>query len=451
MAQQLTDALCRAVKAPGSGRTEIADVRCIGLSFRVTAAGARSWSFRFRDPDTGKTMRATIGPYPAVSLADARAKAEVHRKEVAAGINPVEQRRRHRSTALTRTFGALAARYLLEHADRHKRPRSADMDRRNLNNHVLPKWRDWPFARITRADVIELLEGMIVSGRTTACNRVHALISKIFSFAIDADLLAANPCTRLKKRGVERVGRRVLSDGEIRLFWHSVILPPASPVTGYALRLALLTGCRASEAAEAARSEFHRIHERHGSTWLLPAARVKNKRAHMLPLPDFTAETVQAALDLAGESLFLFPSPREGGAQPITGHALGVAMSRLTKHFVDLDDPAARTWCADPPTPHDLRRTFETRLSEIGIPKEDRDATLNHARNDIGAKHYDLYDRAKEKFTALDCWAAAVAAIIGSPQSIVIGNPRLVHLLNASGGRSRHHSALRAKRLCGGP
>ncbi len=379
MAQQLTDTLCRAAKPPIAGRLEIADVRSVGLSFRITPAGVRSWCYRFRDPDSGKTSRATLGGYPAVTLADAREKAEAMRRLVALGVNPVEQKRKDRSTAATRTFGALAARYMTEHAERHKRPRSVDMDRRNLKNHVLPKWQDRNYARLSRADVIELLEGMIASGLVTAVNRVHALVSKIFSFAIDAGLLAANPCTRLKKRGVERVGRRILSDGEVCLFWHTILSPPVAPGTGYALRLALLTGCRASEVAEAPRDELQRIREEGVSSWILPAARVKNKREHLLPLPKLAAETVRSALDLGGDSRFLFPSPRRRGEKPITGHALYVAMERLSR-FIDMrrlsrrlakldDDPAMESWSADPPTPHDLRRTVETRLSEMGVSK----------------------------------------------------------------------------------
>ena len=64
-----------------------------------------------------------------------------------------------------------------------------------------------------------------------------------------------------------------------------------------------------------------------------------------------------------------------------------------------------------PPSPHDLRRTASTRMASLGVPKEDRDACLNHARVDVG-KHYDLYERAAEKRCALQLLSDAVAAII---------------------------------------
>jgi hypothetical protein len=51
-------------------------------------------------------------------------------------------------------------------------------------------------------------------------------------------------------------------------------------------------------------------------------------------------------------------------------------------------------------------------LSALGVSKEDRDAVMNHVRSDVGSKHYDLYERAKEKRQALTLWDAAVREIL---------------------------------------
>jgi hypothetical protein len=66
---------------------------------------------------------------------------------------------------------------------------------------------------------------------------VQALVSKMFSFAVDADLLPANPCLRVRKRASEQARRRVLSDAEIALFWHRITKRPVSRRIGLALRL----------------------------------------------------------------------------------------------------------------------------------------------------------------------------------------------------------------------
>jgi integrase len=406
MRKALTDAFIRNLTPPATGRLEAPDLRTIGLSFRITANGARSWCFRFRDPRSGKSTRATIGEYPTVSLGEARARADAMRRQVAGGENPVELKRRERDAAMRKTFQALAGRYLDEHARRHKR--SADADERNLRLHVLPQWRNRRFDEIGRADVIELVEGLVTSGKPTLANRVQALISSIFSFAMDADLVKGNPCARLRRRGVETIGRRVLSDDELRLFWSMIVQKPVSRRVGLALRLILLTGCRPGEAAGIARAEIENIKDPGRARWLVPAARSKNGRPHLVPLSEPARQTVLSALELiSDDDQYLFPSPAVKDA-PITEHALPVAMARFTENL----DPTAKSWRSEPPTPHDLRRTVATRLAELRVAKEDRDAVLNHTSADVGKRHYDLYDREREKRRALELWAATLTAIL---------------------------------------
>jgi hypothetical protein len=157
-------------------------------------------------------------------------------------VNPSAQKKQDQAAAANRTFEALAKLYVAvvgdEKSDRFKR--SAAQDEANLVRHVLPKWEGRRYDQITRADVIELLDGIMAAGTPIAANRVHSLISGVFSFAIDADLLPFNPCVRLRKRGREQAGRRILSDAELRLFWSGVVRSPVSPRTGQGLRLALL-------------------------------------------------------------------------------------------------------------------------------------------------------------------------------------------------------------------
>jgi integrase len=115
-----------------------------------------------------------------------------------------------------------------------------------------------------------------------------------------------------------------------------------------------------------------------------------------------------ARLDPNGQ--YLFPSPTNPG-RSIDPHALAVAMARFAKRIDDKLAGAA-TWKAEPPTPHDLRRTVSTRLAELGIAKEDRDAVLNHTPQDVGKRHYDLYDRGAEKRSALTKWSNVLDSIL---------------------------------------
>lgn len=410
MRQILTDASCK-TRPPRAGRIELADLRQAGLVLRITSNGARSFAFRFRHPHTRKTLRATIGSYPATSLEAARKRAKDMAAQVEAGANPIETKKAEREAAPKRTFRYLAEeRYLKEYAERRKRPRSIEEDRRNLAVHILPKWGKRDFRTIRRADIIELIESIISDGKHAAANRVHTLISGIFTFAIDAELLDANPAARLQKRGVEKPGRRTLDDDEIRTFWRGIILPPVSQPVGLALHLALLTAARANEVAGASKREFNL--DGAESTWLIPAERVKNNRDHLLPLSPLAVKTVKAIIELTGDDdEFLFPSRLSKRAGPMDRHTLSKAMARFGK---ELKGPAAKTWQKEPPTPHDLRRTVATRLAKMGIAKEVRERVLNHAgsRHDPEAKHYNLYDFLPEKRQALGRWAAEIATLI---------------------------------------
>jgi integrase len=374
--------------------------------------------------------RATIGNYPEVSLHSARERALDLRREIGAGVNPVEKKRIERDEASTRTFEALAKRYMTEHALRHKR--TAGADQRNLDLHVLPHWRRRRFDEIGRSDVIALCESVVAKGSPIQANRVQALLSKIFSFALDAELVTANPCARLKKRSKETTATRVLSDNEIRLFWRRVGDPPNSRRIGQALRLTMLTGVRVTELAGAELKEFERLDDAENATWTIPAARSKNGKAHVVPLGRLALSIVfdlmkraKSHENMAEQFLLASPGNPRG---PIHGHALSVAMIRFgnalrgdTKYRLSDEVRAITTWTSQRPCAHDLRRTFATRLAASGVPTEDVSACLNHTRTSVTARHYDLYDRAREKRRAFNLWAEEVAMIVGEAnQSIEV-------------------------------
>jgi integrase len=175
--------------------------------------------------------------------------------------------------------------------------------------------------------------------------------------------------------------------------------------------LVLLTGTRAGEAAGATRAEFEHLDDPLRAAWIIPAERSKNGRAHYVPLSGLALKVIRDALALvAPDEPFLFPSPSVDSA-PITGHALAVAMARFSRELQG-NSEAVLSWKASPPSPHDLRRSFTTRLSALGVPREDRDALLNHTPRDVGGRHYDFYDRAREKRVALETWATALQDLL---------------------------------------
>ena len=147
--------------------------------------------------------------------------------------------------------------------------------------------------------------------------------------------------------------------------------------------------------AQASKDEFKNLDGE--ATWHISGARTKNKHDHAIPLAPLAVQTVKAALELTSDNdLYLFPS-RLGHGKPIDRNALLTAMKRLGLNA----------------SPHDLRRTLNTRFAEMGVAKEVRDRALNHvgALHDPEAKHYNVYEFQKEKRAAFNGWARAVAAI----------------------------------------
>jgi integrase len=377
----------------------------------LTPNGIATWAFRYRDRQ-GKSARETIGKYPEIGLSAARTKADKMRERVANGEPPVER--------AGDTFDAVVARYVKEYALRNKR--SGDRDARNLALHVLPRWKDRPLSAIRRADVIELVEGIVASGKPTLANRVQSLVSGVFSFAIDAEIggVESNPCYRLRRRGVENVGRRVLSDAALRLFWRG-ILSPSSRITeriGLGLQLALLTGARIGEIAGIRRDELHYIDDADRAAWIISGPRTKRHRRdkpaadHLIPLAPMARGIILALLSMAGQGEYLFPTRSKQRRGAMRSNSFTQALDSFGRHMAG-NTAAERTWKAAPPTPHDLRRTVGTRLAELRVPKEIRDRVLNHAVGDVGTKHYNVHDYADEKRNALTRWARELRAIIG--------------------------------------
>jgi integrase len=150
------------------------------------------------------------------------------------------------------------------------------------------------------------------------------------------------------------------------------------------------------------------------AAWLVPAARSKNGRAHFVPLSSLARETILSALKLISEDeKYLFPSPVDRGG-PVTGHALTVAMRRMSDKMAG---KAAKSWNDDPPSPHDLRRTVATRLASLGVPEEDVAAILNHVRTSVTGRHYDQYQRAAEKRRALSAWAGSLQFLLSAEKA----------------------------------
>jgi integrase len=403
MRKILTDALLRGLKAPATGRLEVADLKCVGLSFRLTPNGVASWTYRYRDAESGKPGRFKIGDYPQTSLKAARLAADRLRSGVSSGLNPSAQKRKERRERTSKSFGSLAERYLEGHAKQRKR--SWQEDERMLNSTILPAWADRRIDAITRLDVIELLDGIVQRGCRIEANRTQSLISMLFSYALDEGVISAHPVVRLRKRGgEERPRQRTLSDSEIAELWSGIVEPPVTRGVGLALRLALLTGMRAGEVAGIHRSELVALDDDGSAHVLLPESRVKTKNVHLVPLTGLGLLVAREAASLS-TTQFLFPGRWK--EQPIRAASLHAAM-RLFCH------DRGGTWLENKPTPtpHDFRRVVRSAMAKLGVPAEHAREVLNHGKVGVDDRVYNVHRYEGEKRVALQLWSDLVAGVI---------------------------------------
>jgi integrase len=139
--------------------------------------------------------------------------------------------------------------------------RTSDEYQRMIDRELLPAWSDRPIASITRSEVKALIRAK-AQVAPIAANRLASLISKIFAWAVDEEIVGASPAVRLK-RVEEHERERALSEDEIRVLWPA--LDQIGYPFGHALKLLLVTGQRRGEVAGLKWSDIT------GDGWLLPA------------------------------------------------------------------------------------------------------------------------------------------------------------------------------------
>jgi integrase len=391
--QKLTDAFLRHVKAPSEAQVEHWDTLTPGFGLRVSYGGRKAFVVLTRID--GKLHRFTLGAYPKKSLAEARDDAERVLKDAAKGISPnereIEEKRKTQANKRN-TFRAVAEEFMADHA---KNLRTRDELQRVINSDLLPAWGDKPIASVTRADAKALIRE---KARTApiAANRLLSLISKIFAWALDEEIIQASPAVRLKRPGVEQERERSLTDDEIRKLWP--IFTALGYPFGHGLKFLLATGQRRGEVAGMKWSEVD------GDGWNIPGARSKSKQGHRVPLSTLARQILEETPRL-GE--YVFVSPR--GPHPLDGW-------ENAKRRVDtfLREPI-EAWRI-----HDLRRTMATQIRGLGVDRLVVSKLLNHAEAGV-TKTYDRYAADPEKAAAMERWSDRLKEIIsGERQERVV-------------------------------
>ena len=390
----LTDTLIRSAKA-GKERLQITDARCQGLELRVTSTGAKSFAFQYRSKRDSKVVRLTLGSYPDLSLAKARSIVEGHRRSIAEGGDPRDEKQAAVTTAKARgkTFDDVAEMYMEQYAKPNK---ASWRDDQSLLRRPRAAWRRLPISTVTDDHVAKLLDEIAIEAPVSA-NRTQSLLHKLFKWAKEPGrkYVSANPLTDMPRRARETPKDRVLTDDEIRKLWRALDTEPRRSIA-LCLQLILLTAARPGMVSGMIRDELHDL-DGEIPEWHLPAHRMKNRKPFIVPLSPQAVAIIKQAQ----------PDPHE----PVIFHSrvhkrASIERQALSQAVIELTDKIGIPKF----TPHDLRRTAATVARKHGVPRDHVKALLAHTEGDVTAI-YDQYDMLPEKRAAVMKLGELVRAI----------------------------------------
>ncbi len=235
------------------------------------------------------------------------------------------------------------------------------------------------------------------------------MVRQVLNYALKRDLIEANPALAIERLFPENSRERVLTENEIRKFWAFLEagrgnagaglaagqeegqrpVNGLSPAAAIALQLCLLTLQRAGEVVGARIEEFSWTDR----LWIVPAERMKGKRAHAVPLSDMALARFREAFDRSGGAIAF---PDRSGEAPLEGKRLTRSMARACK-LIGIEHASS----------HDLRRTGRTMLTSerVGVGYEVAERVIAHLVGSAVSRVYDRNEYLREKRAALDAWA----------------------------------------------
>lgn len=403
MARALTTKAVESAKPDPARRLEIPDPALSGLYLVVQPSGAKSWALRYRF--AGKPKKLTLGRWPILGVAAARAAASEAIEEVEHGNDPGAAKRKAKAARIEAELSerdTMRAMFDLYQRRKLAQLKAGETVRVVLEKHVLPKWANRRVQEITRRDVTELLEEIVEAGRAVTANRVRAYLSAFFAWALEREAVTVNPVVGTRPPSAETARDRVLTDDEIRWLWKAAegVGQPFGPLT----QLLLLTGQRRGELAELVEGEIE------GDELRLSGERTKNGRPHSVPLSPAARDVLAGVVRIKGDAGWIFTTT---GAAPVSGFSK--AHARLMRRMAEIA-AEERGEAVEIPhwTLHDLRRTAATGMARLGIPVRVTEAVLNHVSGTAGGivSVYQRHDYAAEKRRALEAWASLVAEIV---------------------------------------
>jgi integrase len=383
-------------------------LQCTPPASEAAKEFARSWLLKARvgtaRPELG------LGPYPEVTLGQAREKARQLKEQIRQGIDPRAERRAARSSLLKEqakivTFRDLGKRYEIKKAREYKTEKQAKKLSSMLATYVYPYLGSMVVADIERAHIIKMLQTHWET-KTETMTRVRAIVENMLDMAGaeglrsgdnparwkgNLDLTLPAPSKLAKVRHFTAMPADELPD-----FYNS--LAQKETVGALALRFSILTAARSGEVRGATWDEI----DLNAKVWTVPADRMKNGRVHKVPLQS-DAVAILKALEGRHEH-YVFPALRGGMLSDMT----------MTKVLKDMGHKV---------TQHGFRATFRTWAQEhTNYPEEVPELALAHVNSDRTRAAYARSELLDKRRALMDRWQSFCRE--GAPQSAKVASIR---------------------------
>lgn len=379
-----------------------------GLTLQITAAGAKSWLFRYMV--AGKPFGMGLGPTHTVSLAEARQKALDARKQLIDGINPLAAKKQKQiaaalAAAKMMTFDQCAEAYILAHKAGWKNAKHGDQWTNTLNTYASPVFGHLPVAEIDTGLIVKCL-APIWESKTETASRVRGRIESVLGWAATSGYRTGENPARWKghlENLLATISKTSRTKNHPSLPWSRIgafmsALRLREGVSARAVEFAILTACRSGEVRGARWVEFDMT----GKLWTIPAERMKAKREHQVPLSD-AALAVLASIPKDSDDEIVFAGTK---GQPLSDMSLTAVIRRMNdgdKHvWVDTNGAGI--------TVHGFRSSFRMWAAETtNFPREVAEHALAHQLPDAVERAYQRGSQFTKRAALMTEWAVYCA------------------------------------------
>lgn len=382
----LTDTKIRAQK-PRERAYRVADAQ--GLCLEVRPSSAKVWRYRYRH--AGQASMITLGEYPTMGLADARAERDRLRALVRSGANPAHVARVERITKAGQaatTFGAVGLELLEKRAKEGLSPQSVKRERR-LVEKDMAGIRDLPITEVTAPLLLDALRKLERRGVIETAHRARAHAGQVFRYAIATGRAERNPAADLTG-ALEQPKTTHLAaltePAKIGKLLRAIDAYQGSPVTTAALKLAPLFFVRPGELRSARWADI----DLEGAEWRYTAS--KTKTPHIVPLATQAIAILRELHPLTQRSEYVFPSVR-GAFRPMSENTINVALRTMG-------------YDGSVMTGHGFRAMARTVLDEVlGFRPDFIEHQLAHAVRDPLGRAYNRTAHLAERKKMMQAWA----------------------------------------------